>query len=168
VRRGEEKNQKDLARCSQNSAQSGTPDCSVVHRTVFGAPGWFPVNRPLSGNVWRRTAIIHRTVRWCTGLSGEPTVVCDNGRSRNPRATRGSYNGRQPAPDCPMCTRQCLVRQLARSCNGRLCQKRKEINTGQATVAVRWCTGLSGAPPDRRHVWPSLIGLQRLLAALGL
>jgi hypothetical protein len=34
-------------------------------------------------------AIIHRTVWWCTGLSGESTVVCANGRPRNPRATRG-------------------------------------------------------------------------------
>jgi hypothetical protein len=37
----------------------------------------------------RRTAIIHRTVRWCTGLYGEPTVASANGRPRNPRATRG-------------------------------------------------------------------------------
>jgi hypothetical protein len=107
-------------------------------------------------------------VRWCTGLSGEPTVVCANGRPRNPWATRGSSNGRQRAPDCPVCTGQCPVRQLTRSCSGRLRQKRKEIGTGQATVAVRWCTGLSGATPDRRQVWPSLIDLQRLLAALGL
>jgi hypothetical protein len=113
------------------------------------------------GKNCRRTAIIHRTVRWCTGLSGEPTVVCANGRPCNPRATRGSCNGLQRAPDCP-------VRQLAQSCNGRLCQKRKEIGTGQATVTVQWCIGLSGAPPDRRQLWPSLIGLQRLLAALGL
>jgi hypothetical protein len=37
----------------------------------------------------RRTTIIHRTVRWCTGLSGEPTVASANGRPRDPRATRG-------------------------------------------------------------------------------
>jgi hypothetical protein len=37
----------------------------------------------------RHTAIIHRTVWWCTGLSGEPTVASANGRLRNPRATRG-------------------------------------------------------------------------------
>jgi hypothetical protein len=42
------KEPKDLARCSQISAQSGTPDCPVVHQTVFGAPGWTSVNRPLS------------------------------------------------------------------------------------------------------------------------
>jgi hypothetical protein len=134
---------------------------SAWHTGLSGAPDWFPVNRPLSGKVWRRTTIIHWTVRWCTGLSGEPTVVCANDRPCNPRATRGSSNGRWRAPDYP-------VRHLAWSCNDRLCQKRKEIGTGQATVVVRWCTGLSGAPPDRRQVWPSLIGPQRLLAALGL
>jgi hypothetical protein len=30
------------------------------------------VNWLLSGDDQRRTAINHRTVRWCTGLSGEP------------------------------------------------------------------------------------------------
>jgi hypothetical protein len=29
-----------------------------------------------------------------------------------------------------VCTRHCSVRQLAQSCNSRLCQKRKEIGTG--------------------------------------
>jgi hypothetical protein len=76
--------EKDLARCSQNSAQSGTPDCPVVHRIVSGAPGWSPVKRPLSGKVQRRTAIIHRTVRRANGRQR-------NGRSRNPRATRGPH-----------------------------------------------------------------------------
>jgi hypothetical protein len=33
--------------------------------------------------------VVHRTVRWCTGLSGEPTVASVNSRLRNPRATRG-------------------------------------------------------------------------------
>jgi hypothetical protein len=41
------------------------------------------------GKTQRRTAKIHRTVRWCTGLSGEPTVASVNDRLRNPRATRG-------------------------------------------------------------------------------
>jgi hypothetical protein len=34
-------------------------------------------------------------------------------------------------------------------------------------VTVRWCTGLSGAPPDRKARITFLVGLQRLLAALG-
>jgi hypothetical protein len=141
-----------LAVCSQSTAQCGTPDCPVVHRTVSGAPGWTPVNRPLSGKVWWHTTIIHRTVWWCIGLSGEPTV----GRAiRGQRVAR--TNGRQGAPDCPVYTGQCSVRQLAWSCNGRLRQKRKEIGTGPSTVTVRWRTGLSGAPLNRRQGWPSLL-----------
>jgi hypothetical protein len=109
------------------------------------------------GYVWRRTAIIHRTVRWCTGLSGEPTTASATvGRAICGRCVARA-NGRQGAPDCPVCTRQCPVRQLSRCCNGHLRQIRKEICTGHATVTVRWCTGLSGAPPDRRQLWPSLL-----------
>jgi hypothetical protein len=120
------------------------------------------------GKNQRRTAIIHRTVLWCTGLSGEPTVASATvGRAICGRRVARA-NGRQGAPDCPVCTGQCPVRQLPRSCNGRLRQKRKEIGTGLSTVTVWWRTGLSGTPPDRRQPWPSLIGLQRLLAALGL
>jgi hypothetical protein len=122
----------------------------------------------LSGNVQRCTTIIHRTVRWCTGLSGEPTVDCANGRPRNLCAMRGRANGRQEAPDCPVCTGQCPVRQLPEICNGRMRQKRKEITHQTTTGIVRWCTGLSGGAPDRRQDQPSKIVLQRLLAALGI
>jgi hypothetical protein len=48
-------------------------------------------------------AIIHRTVWWCTGLSGEPTVACANGRSRNLRVTRGRANGGLGTPDSVWC-----------------------------------------------------------------
>jgi hypothetical protein len=46
----------------------------LAHRTVR-------CDRPSSGEqatlrkVWRRTTIIHRTVRWCTRLSGQPTTA---------------------------------------------------------------------------------------------
>jgi hypothetical protein len=144
VRKEEERIQKDLARCSQNSAQSGTPDCPVVHRTVSGAPGWSPVKRPLSGKDQQRTAIIHRTIRWCIGLSGEPTVASATvGRAIRERRVAHT-NGRQGAPDCPVCHR-------ARSCNGRLRLFRKAIAHRTATLTVRWCTVLSGAPHDRRQ-----------------
>jgi hypothetical protein len=150
-KRRKEKDCKRLAVCSRSSAQSGTPDCLVVHWTVSGAPGWTLVKRPLSGKVRRRTTIIQRTVRWCTGLSGEPTVASATvGRAIRVRRVART-NGRQGAPDCPVCTGQCPVRQLARSYNGRLRQKRKEIGTRPSTVTVRWRTGLSGAPLDRRQ-----------------
>jgi hypothetical protein len=89
--------------------------------------------RPASGEqatlrkVWWCTTIIHRTVRWCTGLSGEPTAASAtvDHAIRGRRVARA--NSRQGAPDCPVCTGQCLVRQLPRICNGRLHQNRKEI-----------------------------------------
>jgi hypothetical protein len=125
---------------------------AIIHRTVRRCTGLSgessAAKLSLSGIVQRHTAKIHRTVQWCTGLSGEPTVDCANGRPRNPWATRGPRQRSIGKPDCP-------VRQPPRICNGRLRQIRKEIRTGQATVVVRWCTGLSGAPPDRRQDLPS-------------
>jgi hypothetical protein len=103
--------EKDLAGAAKIERCLGAPDCPVVHRTVSGAPGWRLVNWPLSGIRRWRTAKIHRTVRWCTGLSGEPTVGRANGRLRNPRMTHGRANGLMGAPDCPVCTGQCPVRQ---------------------------------------------------------
>jgi hypothetical protein len=79
-----------LAKFRQHQLWPGTPDCPVVHRTVSGAPGWPTVNQLLSGKRHRRTTIIHRTVRWCTGLSGEPKALAANSRPRDHRATRGS------------------------------------------------------------------------------
>jgi hypothetical protein len=108
----------------------------------------------------RRMAIIHRTVRWCTELSGEPAVASATvGRAiRGRRVARA--NGRQGhrtvrcAPNCP-------VHHLARRCNGRLRHNRKEIGTGLSTVTVRCAT-------RQKARIAFLVGLQRLLAALGL
>jgi predicted ArsR family transcriptional regulator len=120
--------------------------CSVWHTGLSGgAPDSVRCARLNSGEqaalgkIWWRTTIIHRTVRWCTGLSGEPTAASATvGRAiRGRRVARA--NGRQGAPDYPVCTRQCPVHQLPRRCNGHLCQIRKEIRTGHATVTVR-CT----------------------------
>jgi hypothetical protein len=64
----------------------GAPDCPVSHlrRT-----------RRSREKDQRCMTKIHRTIRWCTGLSGEPTVTSANGRPQNRRATCGSSNGRQ-------------------------------------------------------------------------
>jgi hypothetical protein len=141
------------------------PKFSLVWHTELsgGAPDSVRCARLNSGEqaalekVWRCMSIIHRTVWWCTGLSGEPTAA----NATVGRAIRGRRmartNGRQGAPDCPMRTEKCPVRQRARSCNGHLRQNRKGTEHRTATVTVRWCTGLSDAPPDRRQVWPSLL-----------
>jgi hypothetical protein len=133
----------------------GAPDSVRCARLTGGEP-------PTLGKTQRRTTIIHRTVRWCIRLSGEPTVASANGRPHDLRATCG------PQQRSVGHTGQCLVRQPTQRTNGRIRQIWKEIAHRTATVTVWWCTGLSGAPPDRRQVWPSKIDLQRLLASLGL
>jgi hypothetical protein len=147
---------------SQLLLSLGAPDCPVVHQTVSGgAPdsAWCVMlalaNWPLSGIRRRRMIIIHRTIRWCTGLSGEPTVASATvGRAIRARRVAPT-NGRLGGLNYPVYTGQCSVRQRLRFCNGRLCHFRKEICTGQWIVDVRWCTRLSGAPPDRRQELPS-------------
>jgi hypothetical protein len=132
---GNRRNQsgKEMALFSQSLLSLNAPYCPVVHRTVSGAPGW----------LWRtrcsRDFIGGIRLKF-TGLSGEPTVGRANGRPRNLRATRGKSQQSGGAPDCPVCTGQCLVRQRLGICNGRLRQIRKEIRTG-----------LSGASSDRRQ-----------------
>jgi hypothetical protein len=48
--------------------------------------------------------------------------------------TRGKSQRSEGAPDCPVCTGQCPVRQRLGICNGRLRQIRKETRTGQCPV----------------------------------
>jgi hypothetical protein len=97
---------------------------AIIHRTVWWRTGLSSEsstkNSPLSRNGKHDVAIIHRNVRWCTGLSGEPMVASANSRPRNLRATRGLLQRSAGAPDCPVCTRQCLVRQRARRSNSRM------------------------------------------------
>jgi hypothetical protein len=89
VRKEEEKKPKRLGFVQPNFS-------SVWHTGLSGgAPDSVRCARLISkesaalGNRRRHTAKNHRTVRWCTGLSGEPTVASANGQPRNLRATRG-------------------------------------------------------------------------------
>jgi hypothetical protein len=137
----------------------GVPDCPVSHprRTRRS-------REKQRGDV----AIIHRTVRWCTELSGEPMVACANGWPRNLRATRGLLQRSAGAPDCSVCTGQCLVRQSAQRRNGRLCQFWKEIahQTVYRTCPVAHQTFRCATRQKEGIAFQ--VGLQRLLAALGL
>jgi hypothetical protein len=133
---------------SQDSAQSRCTGLSG-HQAGFGEMATLEFRR-------RRTAINHRTVRWCTGLSDEPTVGRANGRPRNPRATRGRANGQKGAPDCP-------VLQRLQDSNGRLRQNRKEIRTGQCPVVHRTVRCARRQKASIAFLECS----QRLLAALG-
>jgi hypothetical protein len=134
-----------------------------VHRTVRWCTGQCSVCQASSGELGtlgnKLTTYDYNSPDYpvCTRLSGEPTVGRANGRLHDLRKTRGRANGREGAPDCPVCTGQCPVRQWLPGANGRLRQGRKEIRTGQCPV----CTGLSGAPGDRRQDLPSRNALNR-------
>jgi hypothetical protein len=131
---------------------------TIIHRIVQWCTGLSgessATNSPLSGNGKGDVTINHRTVRWCTGLSGEPTIASANGRPRNPRATRGLLQRSASALDCPVCTGKCPVCQPAPRSNGHMRLIWKAIAHWTATVIVRWCTGLSSAPLDRRQELP--------------
>jgi hypothetical protein len=135
-----------------------------VHRTVRWCTRQCPVRQSGSGEktalgnssvVYNYNSpdcpVVHRTVRWCTGLSGEPTVSWTNGRSRNPRVTRGRANGLKGhrtvrcAPDSVRCANGSKTPTVG-------CAKTRKKS---APDSVRWCTGLSGAPCDRRQELPS-------------
>jgi hypothetical protein len=151
--------------------------CSVwEHRSVRWCTGQCPVRQTGSSEL---AALGNSSVTYdynspdcpvCSGLSGEPTVGRANGRLRDPRGTRGRANGREGAPDCPMCTGQCLVctgqcpvHQRLPGANGRLRQIRKGIRTGQCQVVHR--TVRCARRQKARSAFQNCS--QRLLAALG-
>jgi hypothetical protein len=128
---------------------------AIIHRLSGGAPDC-PVSHPRrTHRSWEKengdVAIIHRTVRWCTRLSGEPTapaltvvrainarhVACSNGRLVHQTV--------RCAPDSVWCATWPGGTMVGCARYGR------RSRTGQATVAVWWRTGLSGAPLDRRQ-----------------
>jgi hypothetical protein len=80
----------------------GAPDSVRCARLTYG-------EQAALGRIWRRTAIIHRTVLWCTGLSDEPTAASATvGRAIHGRRV-ACANGRQGhrsvrcAPDSVRC-----------------------------------------------------------------
>jgi hypothetical protein len=153
------------------------PNCSPVWHTGLsgGAPDSVRCARLVSGesaalgNQRWRTTIIHRTVRWCTGLSGEASSA--NSSLSGKAIGRRGYN----SPDCPVSQRSpaltvghaIFARHMDCS-NGQLVHRTvwcanqprgavgyakfgRRSSIGPSTGHVRWRTGLSGAPLDRRQ-----------------
>ena len=140
-----------MALFSQIQLCLGAPDCPVVHRTVSDAPGWFLANWPLSGIRRRRTAKIHQTVRCAPDCpvsqqSTGPMVgrVIRARRVAKPTVRRGHRTVRC-APDSVRCANGSKAPTVGFAKEGKK----------SAPDSVRWCTGLSGAPPDRRQELPS-------------
>jgi hypothetical protein len=136
---------------SQTSARTGTSNCLVVHRTVSGAPGWPPMKVLLSG--------IDGGVRLkITGLSGGALDCPVSQRSPAPTVGHAIFarhvdcpNGQlvhrivRCAPNSVRCANQPRGATVGYAKFGR------RSRTGRSTGPVRWRTGLSGAPLDRRQ-----------------
>jgi hypothetical protein len=107
---------------------------SVWHTGLSGAPGQLRRTGHSREKLLRRTTIIHRTVRWCTGLSGEPTA----GSATVGRAIRVRRvvlaNGRLGAPDSVRCANQPEDPTVGCARNGRR----------SAPYMLQWLSG--GAP----------------------
>jgi hypothetical protein len=146
-----------------------------------------PRERATLGTRRRRMTIINRTIRWCTGLSDESSAA-NSSPSGKAKGRRG-YN----SPDCPVSQRS-PAPTVGRAIFAR-CVAAPTVGRGHRTVSgaptgpeLQW----SDAPekegdrtPDsyrdcpvvHRTVWCTTrqkaslvfqVGLQRLLAALGL
>jgi hypothetical protein len=141
----------------------------LAHRTVRCARLVSGENAAL-GIRRRRTAIIHQTVRWCTGLFGESSAA--NSSPSGKAKGRCGYN----SPDCPVsqrspapmfghaifarhvdCSNGQLVHRTVRwAPDSVMCANQpRRATVGYAIFGRRSRTGLSGAPLDRRQGWPS-------------
>jgi hypothetical protein len=125
------------------------------------------------GKMEARSAIIHRTFRCATGLSGElaqqrlsaPTVDSTKGTVLNSATTESEAQKSEgtgqssAAPDYPV---QLEGKGLQRSTAQNPNDCADVARTGQCTVTVRWHTGLSGAPiasriqPMARSGWEAI------------
>jgi hypothetical protein len=89
--------------------------------------------------------------------SAGPTVGCDL------RKTRGRANGREGAPDCPVCTGQCPVRQRLQGCQ-RSASPNKEsdphrtVSGGAPDCPVRQATEGKNCLPRLFSTAPSCLG----------
>jgi hypothetical protein len=144
---------------------AGAPDCSVCHRTVSGAPpdSVRCTREPDSklatfGNSGSRSAIIHRTVRCSTGLSGAPAeqrLLRSNGRlQRAVNALQCAQKSEQSQKAHQTLYRTCPVHHWTVRCPR--CQKlqRSESN-GRVTWLVR--CAMRQKPSERElglHLFP--------------
>jgi hypothetical protein len=133
----------ELEKREQEKDLAGTAktQLGLAHRTVRCAR-LESAEQATLGKLWRRTTIIHRTVRWCTGLSGEPTAASATvGRAIHGRRVArangrlGAPNSVRCAPDSVWCANQPGVATVSCARNGR------KSRTGHE----QW---LSGGAPD--------------------
>jgi hypothetical protein len=111
-----------------------------------------PSNQPLSGNSKAVSTIIHRTVWYATRLFGEPAEQRLSARQRSPAAVNSACQKTerrsQKASDCPVQLEDKRP-QWSTPLNPNSCAD--VARTVQCIVAIRWRTGLSGAPIASRN-----------------
>jgi hypothetical protein len=147
----EKSNWKCLGSSSQDSTQSGSTGLSGGAPHSVRCARLARANWPLSGIHRRRTTIIHRTVRCAPDCpvsqrSSGPTVgraICV-GHMAEPTARR-RHRTIRCAPDMSSVPTALRLPTVDCATFGR------KSGTGQCPV----CTGLSGAPVDRRQDQPS-------------
>jgi hypothetical protein len=126
-------------------------------RLSGGAPDSVRCARLVNGEVAalenRRscTTIIHRTVRWCTGVSTKSSAV--NSLLSGKGTRRRGYN----SPDCPMSQRCQRQRSAARSTRDTWLLQRSAGCTGLSDVH-RTVSGAPSDPQEQRSTVPDLEG----------
>jgi hypothetical protein len=112
--------QEERSKGNRSALWSSTPDYLVHHRTVSGAPGKIDFKLFTFGFPRRTSAIIHRTVRCATGLSGVP-------------------------PDCPVSQRSNGHLRATVDSDSEQC---RTVHTTEVRAEGQTGTGLSGVAPD--------------------
>jgi hypothetical protein len=139
----------------------GAPDSVRSARLTGGEPAAL-------GKTQRCTTIIHRIVRWCTGLSGEPTVASANDR---PHDLWGTCGPQQRSVG------HTGLSGVHRTVSGAPTDPEDQRSDAPDMEGDRAPDSYSDCPVVHRTVWCTTrqkaslafqVGLQRLLAALGL
>jgi hypothetical protein len=139
-----------LAVYSQKAARSGCTGLSGGAPDSVWCARLALVKRPLSGIRWRPTAKIHRTLRCAPDSPVSQRSTAQSARDAWPgqRSERG-HRTVWCAPDSVRCANGSKSPTVG-------CAR---IGKKSAPDSVRWCTGLFGAPVDRRQELPSWISL---------
>ena len=142
---------RSFAKSSQTCNSLRCTRLSGVHWTMFDAQSSAPSEQVALKKNSMRPAIIHRTV-WCAP-DCPVSQPCPRQRSVA-RSVGDTWSS--PMVGRSHQTVQCAT-GLSGVPRGSWLQRSASPDKGgnHALFIVRWCTGLSGAPTDRRQLWPS-------------
>jgi hypothetical protein len=157
---GKEKDWKRVGCVQPTATKSGCTGLSGGAPDSVRCARLAPANWPLSGNLQRRTTIFHRTVRWCTGLSGEPTAASATvGRAIRARRVAPA-NGRLGAPDSVRCANSYNSATVGCAILGRRSAPDKEqwMSGGAPDCSVRHLTEGKNCLPRMLPTAPSCLG----------